>query len=93
MPSSTSDQTKACIKCAITKTLGHFVACRAKDACRGKHTAQLDTSSADRHRDITIDEDILSHLPDDGDMNAELQTEEVEPVDLEDLIAEIDPPP
>ncbi|KAG6070691.1 hypothetical protein E4U16_004371, partial [Claviceps sp. LM84 group G4] len=45
------------------------------------------------HRDITIDEDILSHLPDDGDMNAELQTEEVEPVDLEDLIAEIDPPP
>ncbi|KAG5916031.1 hypothetical protein E4U61_004005 [Claviceps capensis] len=43
--------------------------------------------------DITIDEDVLSHSPDDGDVNAELQREEVEPVDLEDLIAEIDPPP
>ncbi|KAG6020004.1 hypothetical protein E4U40_006493 [Claviceps sp. LM458 group G5] len=93
MPSSTSGQTKACIKCAITKTLNDFVACRAKDACRGKHTAQLDTSSADGHSDITINEDVLSHLPDDGDVNAELQTEEVEPVDLEDLIAEIDPRP
>ncbi|KAG6092416.1 hypothetical protein E4U30_005464 [Claviceps sp. LM220 group G6] len=93
MPSSTSDQTKECTKCAITKTLDHFVACRAKDACRGKHTAQLDTSSADGHSDITIDEDILNYFPYDIEVNAEFQTEEVEPVDLEDLIAEIDPPP
>ncbi|KAG5962321.1 hypothetical protein E4U13_004238 [Claviceps humidiphila] len=92
MPSSTSDQTKEYTKCAITKTLNHFVACRAKDACRGKHTAQL-ASSSDGHSDITIDEDVLNHFPDDGDVNAELQTEEVEPVDLEDPIAEIDPPP
>ncbi|CCE31045.1 uncharacterized protein CPUR_04896 [Claviceps purpurea 20.1] len=42
--------------------------------------------------DITIEEGVLSHLPDDGDVNAELQTEEVEPV-ARGLIAEIDPPP
>ncbi|KAG5991428.1 hypothetical protein E4U52_003616 [Claviceps spartinae] len=87
MASSTSDQTKECTKCAITKTLDHFV------ACRGKHTAQLDTSSADGHSDIAIDEDVLNYFPYDIEVNAEFQTEEVEPDDLEDLIAEIDLPP
>ncbi|KAG5953375.1 hypothetical protein E4U58_000447 [Claviceps cyperi] len=44
----------------------------------------------DGYSDVTIDEDALSQLPDDGDVNAELQTETVDPEDLEDLIAEIE---
>ncbi|KAG6200125.1 hypothetical protein E4U50_007211 [Claviceps purpurea] len=40
--------------------------------------------------DVTIDEDILSQLPDDGDVNADLQTEYVDPADLEDLITDIE---
>ncbi|KAG5935904.1 hypothetical protein E4U60_002883 [Claviceps pazoutovae] len=40
--------------------------------------------------DVTIDEDFLSQLPDDGDVHADLQTEDVDPTDLEDLITEIE---
>ncbi|KAG6071713.1 hypothetical protein E4U15_007351, partial [Claviceps sp. LM218 group G6] len=42
------------------------------------------------YSDVTIDEDALSQLPDDGDVNADLQTEDVDPADLEDLITEIE---
>ncbi|KAG6165825.1 hypothetical protein E4U27_008320, partial [Claviceps purpurea] len=42
------------------------------------------------YSDVTIDEDALSQLPDDGDVNAELQTHEVAPEDLEDLVADIE---
>ncbi|KAG6217908.1 hypothetical protein E4U50_002583 [Claviceps purpurea] len=44
----------------------------------------------DGYSDVTIDEDVLSQLPDDGDVNAELQTKDVGPEDLEYLIAEIE---
>ncbi|KAG5931464.1 hypothetical protein E4U59_000281, partial [Claviceps monticola] len=44
----------------------------------------------DGYSDVTIDEHALSQLPDDGDVNAELQTETGDPEDLEDLIAEIE---
>ncbi|KAG6315654.1 hypothetical protein E4U44_001228 [Claviceps purpurea] len=44
----------------------------------------------DGYSDVTIDEDVFSQLPDDGDVNAELQTKDVGPEDLEYLIAEIE---
>ncbi|KAG5938429.1 hypothetical protein E4U59_003792 [Claviceps monticola] len=40
--------------------------------------------------DITIDEEVLSRLPDNGEVNTELQTEDVNAVDFEDLIPEIE---
>ncbi|KAG5961044.1 hypothetical protein E4U58_004422 [Claviceps cyperi] len=43
----------------------------------------------DRYSDVTIDEYFLSQLPDDVDVNADLQTEDVDPADLEDVITEI----
>ncbi|KAG6136623.1 hypothetical protein E4U12_001130 [Claviceps purpurea] len=43
-----------------------------------------------RYSDVTIDEDALTQLPDDGDVNAELQTQEVAPDDLEILVADIE---
>ncbi|KAG5960782.1 hypothetical protein E4U58_004519 [Claviceps cyperi] len=62
-----------------------------EDPCR-RHSNHV-KANLSVHGDITIDEDVSSQLPDDGDVNAELQTEDVEPVDLKDLITEIDPPP
>ncbi|KAG5936321.1 hypothetical protein E4U59_005076 [Claviceps monticola] len=47
-------------------------------------------ASHDGYSDVTIDEDFLSQLPDDGDVNADLQTEDVDAADLEDLITEIE---
>ncbi|KAG6080883.1 hypothetical protein E4U15_003134 [Claviceps sp. LM218 group G6] len=38
----------------------------------------------------TIDDEVHSQLPDNGDVNAELQTEDVNAVHLEGLIAEIE---
>ncbi|KAG6152723.1 hypothetical protein E4U37_003593 [Claviceps purpurea] len=40
--------------------------------------------------DITIDEEVLSRLPDNGDVNAEIQTEDVNAVNLGELIPEIE---
>ncbi|KAG6294009.1 hypothetical protein E4U09_002748, partial [Claviceps aff. purpurea] len=40
--------------------------------------------------DVTIDEDVLSQLLNDGGVNADLQTEDVDPAALEDLVTEIE---
>ncbi|KAG6136665.1 hypothetical protein E4U38_001272 [Claviceps purpurea] len=40
--------------------------------------------------DVTIDEDVLSQLLDDGGVNADLQTEDVDLAVLEDLVTEIE---